>query len=431
MEVFYEVSAGADVHRDTVVVAIRKRAVGRDEVETRTFTTFHDSLIEMVAWLDEHDVPIIGLESTGVYWKPIVRALQMGPKKRIIWLVNPAEVKKVPGRKTDVNDAQWLSKLVMHGLVSPSFLPGQDLEELRKLTRFRTKLVGEQTSVKNRLLKELESSGIKLASVCSDVFGKSGLAMLKMLLEGGHAPAEIAQLAQGALRAKMPMLERAVAGSFSDATRYVLQRLLASLQRLAGELVDLDKQIQTRLDRYAPDVALLQTVPGLDRVTIAAVLAEIGGDMSVFAGADNLAAWSGLCPGSNESAGKHKAAPTRKGDKYLRTSLVQAAWSAVRTRGVFWNRKFKQLVVRLGPKKTIVAIARRMVVAIFYILRDSTPYNEPAQTPGTPERNERKARNLRKQLEALGFDVSVTPKAPLAPSEALPGTPAPPGPTFS
>jgi transposase len=217
MEVIFEVSAGADVHRDTVVVSIRKRTDGvRERVETRTFATFHDSLLQMVTWLDEHEVPIIGLESTGVYWKPIVRVMQLRSPKRVIWLVNPAEVKKVPGRKTDVTDSQWLSKLVMHGLVSPSFLPGPELEELRKLTRFRTKLTGEQTSYKNRLLKELESSGIKLASVCSDVFGKSGRAMLKALLQGGHTAAEIAELAVGALRTKIPTLERAVSGSFSS-----------------------------------------------------------------------------------------------------------------------------------------------------------------------------------------------------------------------
>ncbi len=416
MEVMYDVSAGIDVHRDTVVVSIRKRTEhGREVVETRTFATFHDSLLEMAAWLEEHEVPIVGLESTGVYWKPVVRVMQLRSRKQAIWLVNPAEVKKVPGRKTDVTDSQWLSKLVMHGLVSPSFLPGLELEELRKLTRFRTRLVSEQRSYKNRLLKELESSGIKLASVCSDVFGKSGRAMLAALLEGTHTPAEIADLAVGALRPKIPTLERAVSGSFSGATQFVLKQILGRMDQLQRDVASLDEQIQQRLQRYAPDVERLRSVPGLDHITIAAILAEAGPDMSVFRGADQLAAWSGLSPGSNESAGKHKAAPTRKGDKYLRTALVQAAWSAVRTRGAFWAHKFRQLIVRLGPKKTIVAIARRMLVAVFYMLRDSTPYQPPAPATPTPDKTKRLVRRLTAQIEALGFQVTLEPAGVAAP----------------
>jgi transposase len=408
MEIMYEVSAGIDVHRDTVVVSIRTRDPrGKERVETRTFETFHDSLVEMRTWLDEHEVPIVGLESTGVYWKPVVRVLQLGAKGRVIWLVNPAEVKKVPGRKTDVKDSEWLSKLVMHGLVSPSVLPPLELEELRKLTRYRTRLVAEQTSYKNRVLKELESSGIKLATVCSDVFGKSGRAMLAALLEGSRTPAEIADLAHSSMHSKRATLERAVHGDFSAATRFVLTQMLRHLTQLQSELQALDEQIQQRLKAYQPEVELLKSVPGLDLVAIAGILAETGPDMSVFDGADRLAAWSGLVPGSNESAGKSKSAPTRKGDKYLRTMLVQAGWSAVRTRGTFWKQKFRQLVVRLGPKKAIVAIARKMLVAIFYILRDATPYREPEPAPPSMK----SIRRLIERVEALGYQVTPRPTA--------------------
>ena len=408
MEILYEVSAGIDVHRDTVVVSIRTRdGHGKERVETRTFETFYDTLVEMRTWLDAHEVPIVGLESTGVYWKPVVRVLQRGPVGRVLWLVNPAEVKKVPGRKTDVKDSEWLSKLVMHGLVSPSVLPPPELEELRKLTRHRTRLVAEQTSYKNRVLKELESSGIKLATVCSDVFGKSGRAMLAAVLEGSRSPAEIADLAHASMHAKRAALERAVHGDLSAATRFVLTQMLQHLTQLQSELKALDEQIQQRLQAYQPEVELLKSVPGLDLLVIAAVLAEAGPDMSIFGGADQLAAWSGLVPGNEESAGKAKAAPTRKGDKHLRTKLVQGAWSAVRTRGTFWRQKFHQLVVRLGPKKAIVAIARKMLVAIFYILRDATPYREP--TPSKPSPTS--IRRLIERVQALGYQVTPGPEA--------------------
>jgi transposase len=409
MEILFSVSAGIDVHRDTVVVAIRKHEERREEVETRTFETFHDSLVQMAEFLNEHEVEVVGLESTGVYWKPVVRVLQERAPKRILWLVNPAAVKKVAGRKTDVNDAQWLSKLVMHGLVAPSFLPEIHLEELRKLTRFRTRVMAERTSCKNRILKELESSGIKLASVCSDPLGKSGRAMLDALLEGSWTVAQIADLALGHLRAKIPTLERAVAGSFSNSTRFVLRQLVRRLDQVQRDLDELDGQIDQMLAPYQAEIALLMTVPGLDRVSIAAVLAEIGGDMSIFGSADKLAAWSGLCPGSNESAGKSKKAPARKGDKYLRTMLVQTGWPAVRKRGSFWQQKFRQLVARLGPKKTIVAIARKMLVAIFYILRDGKPYAAPPPPAPSPAKANRLIRHHMAQLAALGFGVTLVP----------------------
>jgi transposase len=408
MEVLFPVAAGIDVHRDTVVVAVRRRDErGREPVETRTFSTFHDGLVQMTAWLDKEEVPIVGLESTGVYWKPVVRAMRRDG--RVIWLVNPAEVKKVPGRKTDVTDCQWLSKLVMHGLVSPSYVPGEEQEELRKLTRFRTRVIGDQTRCKNRILKELESSGIKLASVCSDVLGASGRAMMQALLKGEQTPAEIAELARGALRAKRAELQRAVEGSFSDATALILRQLLTDLERIEGSLATLDLQIQKRLERYQREVDLLLTVPGFDRVAIASVLAEIGGDMSIFETADRLSSWGGVCPGSNESAGKAKRAPARQGDKYLRTTLVQAAMAAKNKRGSFWRAKYHQLAVRLGPKKAAMAIAHKMLVATFYIVRDGVPYQEPAAASPTPAKAKRMIQQYTARLAALGFEVQLTP----------------------
>jgi transposase len=414
METLFTVAAGIDVHRDTAVVSVRRRAEkGKEPVETRTFSTFHDGLVEMVAWLDEHAVPVVGLESTSVYWKPLVLALRTHSRTtgRVIWLVNPAEVKKVPGRKTDVTDSQWLSKLVMHGLVSPSFLPPEDQEEWRHLTRFRTKVVGNHTRCKNRIIKELETTGIKLASVCSDVLGTSGRAMIEALLEGTKTTAEIADLAKGKLREKIPDLKRALEGTLPATSRFILRHLMADLDHIESELEALDTEIQTRLEPHRRELDLLLTMPGLDRISIAAVLAEIGPDMSVFETADRITSWGGLCPGSNQSAGKSKAAPTRKGNKYLRTILVQVALAAKNRRGSFWRQKYHQLVPKLGKQKAAVAIARKMLVAIFYILRDGVPYREPSAPPPSPAKSKRLVDGCVAKLKSLGFNVVLTPAA--------------------
>jgi transposase len=426
MELMFDVAAGIDVHRDILVVSVRRASErGREQVETRTYPTFHDGLVQMVAWFDEQGVPVAGLESTGVYWKPVALALRQLSPSRLVWLVNPAEVKQVPGRKTDVKDSEWLSKLVMHGLVAPSFLPPTEQAELRQLTRFRTKAVGNQTRSKNRIIKELESSGIKLASVCSDPLGKSGRAMLDALLEGNKTVDEIADLARGKLRAKIPELKRALAGTFTSATRFILQQLLGDLSHIERDIKALDEQITQRLTPWQRELDLLLTMPGLKPVAIAAILAEIGPDMSVFEKADRLAAWGGVAPGSNESAGKPKRAPTRKGDKYLRTILVQAAQAGKNARGSWWRETYYRLVPRLGQPKTIMAIAHKMLVAAFYMLRDGVPYRAPSSQPPPPAKAARLAQHYTKKLAALGFDVALSPIAPLEPTEAPAAIPAP------
>jgi transposase len=412
MEVMFDVAAGIDVHRDILVVSVRRAgARGREQVETRTFSTFHDGLVQMVAWFDEQGVPVVGLESTGVYWQPVALAIRQISPSRLVWLVNPAEVKQVPGRKTDVKDSEWLSKLVMHGLVSPSFLPPAEQAELRQLTRFRTKAVGNQTRTKNRIIKQLESSGIKLASVCSDPLGKSGRAMLEAVLEGTKTVDEIADLARGKLREKIPELKRALVGTLTDATRFILRQLLGDLAHIEGDIKALDEQITKRLAPWKREVDLLLTMPGLKPVAVASVLAETGPDMSVFEKADRLAAWGGVAPGSNESAGKPSRAPTRKGNKYLRTILVQAAQAGKNMRGSWWRATYYRLVPRLGKPKTTMAIAHKMLVAAFYMLRDGVPYCTPSSPPPPPAQAERLVQQYRKKLAALGFDVALTPVA--------------------
>lgn len=409
MEQVFEIAAGIDVHKDTVVVTIRGRsAKGRDTLETRTFETFHDSLHAMARWLSTAGVAGVGLESTGVYWKPVVRAIRDSALGMVIWLLNPNHVKKVPGRKTDVSDSQWLSKLVMYGLVSPSFLPSTHLDELRKLTRHRVKLVADQVRFTNRILKELEGSGIKLDSVCSDPLGKSSRAMIEALLQGRRDLDAVADLAQGALRNKIPLLRRAIEGSFTSATAFVLRQLLQQLDYTREAIAKVESEIATLAAPLKDDIDRLCTAPGFDTTSATALLAETGADMSVFSSAKHVSAWAGVCPGSNQSGGKLKEAPTRKGDKYLRTILVTVAWCAVRKKDSYWKRRFGHLV-RLGPKKAIVAVARSILTAAFHMLRDGQNYREPEALPPDPTKRAHLLKRHTAQIEALGYQVTLIP----------------------
>lgn len=413
MKAAFTIAAGIDVHRDTVVVSVRKKSttVEDDLVETQTFETFRDALIEMANWLQREGVEVVGLESTGVYWMPVVRVLQERTPKLTVWLVNPLDVKRRAGRKTDRKDSRWLSELVLYGLVAPSYIPSREQSELRKLTRHRTKLVADQTRYQNRILKELESSGVKLASVVTDCMGMTGRAIIDALLDG-NPDVDVAKLAKGKLRKKIPVIRRAIDGSFTPSTKVVLRQLLGLIDTVTKQMSVVDDEIHRLMQAWEPEQSLVMTIPALKETSSAAVLAESGADMSLFPSAKHLAAWAGLAPGSEESAGKAKPAPARKGNKYLRTILVQCAWAAVRMKKGFWPVAFRRLRSRLGPKKAIVAIARKMLVALFHILSQRSPYRDPEAPPTNPKVRERLARRFRDKLKALGYLVEITPAQP-------------------
>jgi transposase len=406
----FTVAAGIDVHRDTVVVSVRRKMAGveDDKVETRTFETFRDTLVEMTRWLEQQGVEVVGLESTGVYWMPVVRAIQEQTPKLLVWLVNPLDVKRRAGRKTDRKDSRWISELVLYGMVAPSYLPSHEQSELRKLTRHRTKLTADQTRYQNRILKELESSGVKLASVMTDCMGKSGRAIIDALLEASLSLDEIANLARGKLRKKIPVIRRAIEGAFTSSTQAVLRQVLALHDLAVDQIAAIDEHIRRLMVPQAAERALANTIPGLHDTSSSAVLAETGVDMSVFPSSKHIAAWAGLAPGSEESAGKPKAVPARQGNKYLRTTLVQCAWAAVRTKGCVWKQTFTRLRARLGPKKAIVAIARKILVALFYMLRDNLPYRPPEEQPLPSHVKVRVANRLAQKLRALGYTVSLS-----------------------
>jgi transposase len=410
MERMFDVAAGIDVHRDTVVVTVRRRLSGRDEQKTRTFETFRDSLVAMTAWLASEGTQVVGLESTGVYWQPVVRALKEHLPAVHVWLLNAAHVKQMPGRKSDVTDSQWLSRLVMYGHVSPSFLPSADLCELRKLTRHRTKIVADHTRYKNRIIKELEASGVKLASVCSDPLGQTARAILDALIEGEDiSPERVAALARGTLRRKVDLLARAVRDTLTLSTAIILRQMLVRLDSLAADIHALDTEITRLVQPYHEHVVRLCEIPGIDCVAAGSILAETGPDLTSFPTPRHLASWAGISPGSNESAGKAKQAPTRKGNKYLRTILVQCATSAKGTKGTFWQHRYRQLV-RLGPKKATVALARRLLHTVYAVLRFSRPYQDPELAPLPPHRLQRTVQTLTARLESLGFQVALQPR---------------------
>jgi len=409
MDVLYPICAGIDVHRDTLVVTVLRAIGRRQESETRTFGTVTEELRALVAWLDEQQVPIVAMESTGVYWKPVYRAIRTMSETRTVWLVNPAHVKAVPGRKTDVKDSAWIAKLLMHGLLSPSFVPDVRLLELRDLTRYRKKRVGEQASERNRVIKLLEASNVRLASVASDPLGKTGRAIIEALIAGGKTPEQMAAMAGRRLRAAKQDIARAVEGVVSDTTRFLLRQMLAHIDQVDAALAEIDARIAELLRPMSDECALMTGLPGINSLSAACVLGEIGTDMSVFPSDRHLVSWAGLAPGSHESAGKRKDVGTRRGSHWLRVFLVQAAWSATRTKGTFWKRKFERLRARLGPQQALVAIARKLLVTVYHVLKDRTPYRELGADYIATDQPERRAHKLVHQLKALGFDVQLSP----------------------
>jgi transposase len=384
--------AGLDVHKKTVVACVRIAGPdGRVDSEVRTFATMTADLLALADWLAEKGVRHVAMESTGVYWKPVWNLLE---GRLELMLVNAQHIKRVPGRKTDVKDAEWIAQLLQHGLLSPSFVPPPPVRELRDLTRQRAQLVADRAGVANRIQKVLEGANIKLSSVATDVLGASGRAMIARLIAGETDPGRLAAEARASLRKKVIPLRRALEGRVTGHHRFQLRLLMDQLGQLEGLIARLDARIAEVMDAPPADGAggpapapfreaaeRLATIPGVAVRSAEVIVAEIGPDMARFPTAGHLASWAGMSPGNDQSAGKRRSGRTTKGSRWLRTMLVQVAWSASHTKGTILAEAYRKLARRLGRKKALVALGHKLLRIIYEMLKTGTDYVERLQ-PG-------------------------------------------------
>ncbi len=405
MELLISRCAGMDVHQATVVVTVRipDEAGGRRSI-TETFGTMTPDLLALRDWLHAYGVTHVALESTGVYWKPVYYVLEAG---YTLLLINMHDLKRVPGRKTDVKDSEWLAQLLECGLLKASFVPPPPIRELRDLTRYRVQQVRDQAQETNRLCKVLEDAGVKLTSVVSDVMGVSGRAMLAAMMEGTTDPAVLAELARGRLRTKLPALRRALEGRFRRHHAFLLQQILTKIDFLGETIERLTQEIDARVAPFEPMLAALDTIPGVDRIAAISIVAETGGDMHRFPTAGHLCSWGAMCPGQNESAGKRRSGKTRKGNRYLRRTLIQSALAATRKRDSALQAKYHRVKRQRGHKKAVVAVGHQILEIAYFVMRDGVTYHELGADYFDRRHADRAARRHVKHLEALGFRVTI------------------------
>lgn len=404
--------AGLDVHKDALTATVRTPGAtsGERHQETQTFATTTKSLLLLLDWLQSHKVTLVGMESTGVYWRPVFYALEGHFE---CWLLNAQHLRNVPGRKTDVADSAWICQLVEHGLVRPSFVPPKPIRALRDLTRYRKSQIEERTREVQRLDKVLQDAGIKLTSVASKTLGASARAMLEELIAGNHDPKALADLARGRLRAKLARLEDALEGHFITEHHGLMARhILSHIDYLDETIQTLSARIEEMVAPFSKKVDLLKTIPGVDQRTAEVIVAEIGVDMSQFPSAAHLASWAGMCPGNNESAGKHKSGRTRNGSKWLRKALTEAAKAAARTKDTYVRVRHARIRARRGPSKATGATRHHILVAAFHILTNDVPYEELGLDHFERRHSdEQRTRRLVRQLEQLGHKVVLEPAA--------------------
>jgi len=359
-------------------------------------------------WLVASGCTLVAMESTGIYWRPVYAELE-GHFELIVG--NAQHIKNVPGRKTDVKDCEWISDLARHGLIAKSFVPPRPIRDLRDLTRYRRKLSQAQAAERNRLLKLLESANIKLSGPVSNVFGVSGRAMLTALIEGEETPAEMAQHARGRMKRKRAELALALDGNFDEHHRFVLRLQFERIKAAEADLERLDARLREKLAPYVEIIDRLSRIPGVDWVLAATIIAEIGVDMSAFISANHLASWAGICPGNHQSAGKQRSGKARKGNVYLKSALVTAAVNAAKKRSSYLADKSRRLRARRGELRAHVAIAHKILVAIYHMLASGSDYQDLGPTYLDRLDQRRTANQLTRRLRDLGYDVQIRPKA--------------------
>ncbi len=417
MEIVAACCCGLDVHKKMIVACVRSvDSAGRLRKEVRSFGTMTEELLTLAAWLEAAGCTQVAMESTGVFWKPVFNLLH---DRFDVLVVNAQHIKAVPGRKTDVKDAEWIAELLQYGLLHGSFIPPQPQRELRDLTRHRTTLVQERARVINRLQKLLEDANIKLAAVATNVLGLSARVMLDAMLAGVTDPVALADLAQGKLRAKRAQLEQALTGLVTAHHRFLLAELLSQIDYLDEAISRASDEIGARLQGEAESLELLDSIPGVSRRTAEVLLAEVGGDVQRFPTANHLASWAGMCPGNHESAGKRLSGRTRKGSPWLRQALVEAAHGAARSKQTYLGAQYRRLAARRGKKKAAIAVGHTILVIAYHVLARREPYRELGANYFDERDHEHVERRLVRRLERLGYAVELKRSAG-PPEAALP-----------
>lgn len=407
MEELLERCAGLDVHRDTVVACViigfGKRAVK----ETQTFGKMTDDLHALSRWLKQKEIKHIAMESTGVYWIPIFNILEEDFE---VNLANPRRIKNVPGRKTDVNDAEWICKLLKNGLIEKSFIPPEAIRHLRGFTRYRNTLTNLLTGAKNRLKKTLEAANIKLATVFSDVFGKSAWRIIQALADGEQNLDELIAYVPRQVKASKEQIKKALKGTLKQPDLIMLRIMIKHITDLEHLIKEVEEQIQSHLLQYETEVELLKAIPGISDTAAAVIIAEIGTNMAQFPTEHHLTSWAGLAPGNHESAGKKKNARINKGNAYLKRVLLQVAWVAVKQKNTYWHAAFRALLARRGQKKALIAIGRKILVTIYHIITNKIFYKELGSSYIDEKLHSKRLKYHQKQLECLGYNVAISAK---------------------
>jgi len=423
MEVMHRRVAGLDVHKETVVACVRVMAGRRPTRECRTLTTTTQGLLELLGWLTASRVTHVAMEATGVYWTPVWKILSEGDFTLIV--ANAAHIKQVPGRKTDINDAMWIADLLACELLKASFVPPEEIQELRSLMRTRKQLVREQTRHVQRLEKTLEEANIKLGTVLSDLMGASGRRMIEAMIAGECDPHRLAGLAERTIKASHKALYDALHGRLREQHHFLLQLHLQQWDAIDAAIRRIDQRVAEQIERMDAEAAdgqppfrelipRLCAIPGVSFLSATAILAEIGRDMSRFPTAGHLIAWAGLCPGQNESAGKRKSSRLRRGAPWLKTMLVQCAWAAKRAKNSYYSAQFHRLRSRRGPQKAICAVAASILTAIYHMVKSGAPHRDLGADYFDRRAPEAKAKRLVAQLAKLGFAAQLQPLADAA-----------------
>jgi transposase len=409
MQVVHEHCAGLDVHKKSIyacVIGLDKE--GKKYREIRSFGAMTRELLGLADWLKQHAVTHVAMEATGVYWRPVWAVLE---GQFELLLVNPHHVKAMPGRKTDAKDCEWLADLLQHGLVRGSFVPPTEIQDLRDLTRYRVELTQSQNRVSNRIQKVLEQANIKLSSVASDTLGVSGQLMIEAIIAGEDNAERLADLAKRKLRQRIPALEIALSGRVRDHHRFLLREHLDEWKALSSRIKRIEEEIDRRIVPFEHAVTLWQTIPGINRVTACALVAEIGVNMDQFPSAQHLASWAGVCPGHNESAGKRMSGTIRDGNRWLRRSLCQASWAASRKKNSYLSAQFKRIAGRRGVKRALIALAHAILIIVYMMLKTSKSYHELGGDYLEQTNKEQLQNYLVRRLQRLGLTVSVQPAA--------------------